>query len=138
MKYLLDTCVISELISKQPNQAVLNWLDAQLQQDLYLSVITIGELVKGVGKLPDSKRKSNLQIWFDDLLIRFSERIVPLELNTMLLWGRLISSLEPTGRILPLMDSLIAAIARQGGFTLVTRNEKDFAGTGLTIFNPWN
>jgi toxin FitB len=60
MKYLLDTCVVSELIAKQPNQTVLNWLDAQPNQDLYLSVITIGELVKGIDKLPDSKRKSNL------------------------------------------------------------------------------
>jgi toxin FitB len=111
----------------------------QPNQDLYLSAITIGELVKGIGKLPDSKRKSSLQDWFDDdLLIRFAARTLPLDLDAMVLWGRLISRLEPQGRILPLMDSLIAAIALQGAFTLVTRNEKDFAGTGLTIFNPWN
>jgi toxin FitB len=139
MKYLLDTCVVSELIAKQPNQTVLDWLNTQPNQDLYLSAITIGELVKGIGKLPDSKRKSSLQDWFDDdLLIRFAARILPLDLDAMVLWGRMISRLEPQGRILPLMDSLIAAIALQGAFTLVTRNEKDFAGTGLTIFNPWN
>jgi toxin FitB len=139
MKYLLDTCVVSELIAKQPNQTVLDWLNTQPNQDLYLSAITIGELVKGIGKLPDSKRKSSLQDWFeDDLLVRFAARILPLDLDAMLLWGKLISRLEPQGRILPLMDSLIAAIALQGTFTLVTRNEKDFAGTGLTIFNPWN
>jgi toxin FitB len=139
MKYLLDTCVVSELIAKQPNQMVLDWLNTQPNQDLYLSAITIGELVKGIGKLPDSKRKSSLQDWFeDDLLVRFAARILPLDLDAMLLWGKLISRLEPQGRILPLMDSLIAAIALQGAFTLVTRNEKDFAGTGLTIFNPWN
>jgi toxin FitB len=139
MKYLLDTCVVSELIAKQPNQTVLDWLNTQPNQDLYLSAITIGELIKGIGKLPDSKRKSSLQNWFeDDLLVRFAARILPLDLDAMLLWGKLISRLEPQGRILPLMDSLIAAIALQGAFTLVTRNEKDFAGTGLTIFNPWN
>jgi toxin FitB len=139
MKYLLDTCVVSELIAKQPNQRVLDWLNTQPNQDLYLSAITIGELVKGIDKLPDSKRKSSLQDWFnDDLLVRFAARILPLDLDAMVLWGKLISRLERQGRILPLMDSLIAAIALQGTFTLVTRNEKDFAGTGLTIFNPWN
>jgi toxin FitB len=96
-------------------------------------------LTKGIVKLPDSKRKLSLQRWFDnDLLTRFSARTLPLDLDAMLLWGRLIGTLEPQGRILPLMDSLIAAIALQGSFTLVTRNEKDFAGTGLSIFNPWN
>jgi toxin FitB len=139
MKYMLDTCVVSELIAKQPNQTVLDWLNTQPNQDLYLSAIMIGELVKGICKLPDSQRKSNLQNWFDDdLLIRFAARILPLDLDAMVLWGRLISRLEPQGRILPLMDSLTAAIALQGAFTLVTRNEKDFAGTGLNIFNPWN
>jgi toxin FitB len=98
MKYLLDTCVVSELIAKQPNQTVLDWLNTQPNQDLYLSAITIGELVKGIGKLPDSKRKSSLQDWFeDDLLVRFAARILPLDLDAMLLWGKLISRLEPQG-----------------------------------------
>jgi toxin FitB len=109
MKYLLDTCVVSELIAKQPNQTVLSWLDAQVITDLYLPVITIGELAKGIHKLPDSQRKSALKNWLNaDLLIRFSSRILILDLNTMLRWGHLISTLEPQGRILPLMDSLIA------------------------------
>jgi toxin FitB len=139
MKYLLDTCVVSELIAKQPNPKVLDWLNTQPNQDLYLSVITIGELVKGISKLPDSKRKTSLQDWFDDdLLVRFAARILPLDLDTLVLWGKLIGKLEPQGRILPLMDSLIVAIALQGAFTLVTRNEKDFTGTELTLFNPWN
>ena len=75
MKYLLDTCVISELISKRPNQTVLDWLDAQVPSDLYLSVITIGELTKGVRRLPDSRRKSDLENWLEtDLLVQFSGR----------------------------------------------------------------
>ena len=139
MKYLLDTCVVSELIAKRPNQTVLNWLDAQPQGDLYLTVITLGEITRGICKLPDSKRKSALETWFStDLLPRFSGRIMLLEVETMLLWGDLVGSLEPRGRVLSLMDSLIAATALQGDFTLVTRNEKDFTGTGLTLFNPFD
>ncbi len=139
MKYLLDTCVISELIAKQPNQTVLNWLDSQANRDLYLPVITIGELAKGIRKLPESRRKSTLEAWFqDDLLVRFSGQILTLDLDTMVLWGNLIGSLEPQGRILPLMDSLIAAIALNNVCTLITRNKKDFNETGVLIFDPWN
>ena len=138
MNYLLDTCIISELIAKRPNQTVLDWLNAQVPSDLYLSVITIGELTKGVRRLPDSRRKSDLEHWLEnDLLVRFSGRTPTLDLDTMILWGNLIARLESQGRVLPLMDSLIAITALQGGFTLVTRNEKDFAGTGVTLLNPF-
>jgi toxin FitB len=138
MKYLLDTCVISELIAKRPNQTVLDWLAAQVPSDLYLSVITIGELTKGVRRLPDSRRKSDLEHWLKtDLLVRFSGRTPTLDLDTMILWGNLIARLEAQGRVLPLMDSLIAITALHGGFTLITRNEKDFIGTGVTLINPF-
>jgi toxin FitB len=138
MNYLLDTCIVSELIAKQPNLTVLNWLDAQVSTDLYLSVITIGELTRGIAKLPTSRRKSTLEQWLNaELLLQFSGRIPSLDLATMQRWGNLIGSLEPQGRVLPLMDSLIAAISLQGSFCLVTRNEKDFEGTGVTLINPF-
>jgi toxin FitB len=138
MNYLLDTCIVSELIAKQPNLTVLNWLDAQISTDLYLSVITIGELTRGIAKLPTSRHKSTLEQWLNaELLLQFSGRIPSLDLATMQRWGNLIGSLEPQGRVLPLMDSLIAAISLQGSFCLVTRNEKDFEGTGVTLINPF-
>ena len=139
MTYLLDTCLISELVAKQPNQKVLDWVDAQFPETLYLSVITIGEIAKGICKLTPSKRKESLSTWLNETLPnRFENRILTLDVSTMVLWGNLIGQLEQNGRPLPAMDSLIAAIALQHSLSLVTRNEKDFAGTGVAIINPWS
>jgi predicted nucleic acid-binding protein len=139
MTYLLDTCLISELVAKQPNQKVLDWVDAQIPETLYLSVITIGEIAKGICKLTPSKRKESLSTWLNETLPnRFEHRILTLDVSTMVLWGNLVGQLEQNGRPLPAMDSLIAAIALQHSLSLVTRNEKDFAGTGLIIVNPWS
>ena len=138
MRYLLDTNVISELVAKQPNANVIQWIDALDPNNVYLNVITIGELRKGIEKLPDSKRKESLRSWLnDDLLIRFSGRIFALDIPVMLTWGELIGQLEQVGKPLPALDSLIAAIARHHGCTLATRNEDDFRATGIAIINPW-
>ncbi len=139
MIYLLDTCLISELVAKQPNQKVLDWVDAQIPETLYLSVITIGEIARGICKLTPSKRKESLTTWLNETLPnRFEHRILTIDVSTMVLWGNLVGQLEQNGRPLPAMDSLIAAIALQHSLSLVTRNEKDFAGTGLIIVNPWS
>ncbi len=138
MKYLLDTCVISELVTRNPNPRVVFWIDSADETSLYLSVITIGEIGRGIAKLPDSSRKARLSRWLEeDLLFRFAGRIVPIDTDVMLTWGSLVARLEREGRVLPAMDSLIAAIALSGQFTLVTRNVGDFEGTGVEILNPW-
>lgn len=139
MTYLLDTCLISELVAKQPNQKVLDWVDAQVPETLYLSVITVCEIAKGICKLTPSKRKDSLTTWLNETLPnRFEHRILTVDVSTMVLWGNLVASLEQNGRPLPAMDSLIAAIALQHSLSLVTRNENDFAGTGVVIINPWS
>jgi tRNA(fMet)-specific endonuclease VapC len=138
MNYILDTNVISELIAKQPNQQVLAWLDALDPGAVYLTVITIGELRKGIEKLPAAQRKTALQMWLTtDLLLRFQGKILTITTEVMLVWGELTSRLETTGKPLPAIDSLIAAIALQGNYYLVTRNERDFQNTGVKIINPW-
>ncbi len=139
MNYLLDTCVISDLVARRPNAAVVNWLDSQDDNRLYLSAITIGEIQRGISRLPDSQRKTELETWLrNDLLVRFVARTAELNTPVMLRWGALVAALEGKGRSLPALDSLIAALALHYDFHLVTRNEWDFEGTGVTIVNPWN
>lgn len=138
MKALLDTCVISELVSKQPNSKVVEYVDGLDPEDVYLSVITIGEIVKGIEKLPSSRRKSGLQAWLDDdLLVRFEGKVVPLDIEVLVEWGRITTHLESAGKTMPAIDSLIAATAQAKKMTLVTRNVSDFEDTDVEIVNPW-
>jgi tRNA(fMet)-specific endonuclease VapC len=138
MRYLLDTCVVSELAAKRPNPKVVAWVNAAQDTDLFLSAITIGELARGVAKLPNSRQRETLQNWLaHDLMARFAGHILPIDSAVMLHWGRLVADLEQQGRTLPAMDSLIAATALHGKLHLVTRNIADFAGTPVSLVNPW-
>lgn len=138
MRYLLDTCAISELVAKRPNQRVIDWIDSVEPEAVHLSVITIGEIRKGIEKLPDSRRKSVVQEWLvGELFVRFSDRILPIDLDVILVWGQMIGRLELIGKKMAAMDSLIAAIALSGNLQLVTRNEDDFKHAGIQIVNPW-
>lgn len=138
MKYLLDTNVISELVTRRPNRHVISWIDGIDDQLVYLSVITIGEIKRGIEKLPGSQRKADLDKWLkEDLLIRFDEKILTIDIPIIMVWGNLIANLESQGRRLPAIDSLIAATALHYDLHLVTRNENDFEGTGVVVINPW-
>lgn len=138
MKYLLDTCVISELVSKRPNSKVVEFVDSLDDNDVYLSVLTIGEITKGIEKLPRSKRKQELHTWLrEDLLVRFSEKIIPIDNEVVTEWGLLTARLELAGISMPAIDSLIAASALSYAVALVTRNVDDFKGAGIEIVNPW-
>jgi toxin FitB len=138
MNYLLDTNVISELIARLPNQKVVDWIDSLAPETVYLSVITIGELRKGIEKLAVSHRKDELTVWLEnDLLLRFVEQLVPITVDVMLVWGELTGRLERDGKPIAAIDSLIAASALEGNYALVTRNEDDFQFTGVPLINPW-
>ena len=139
MTYLLDTCILSEGAEKQPNPNVIHWLTTQQIETLYLSVISIGEISKGINRMPEGQRKISLETWlYQDLIVCFDYRILALNVDVMLAWGDLVGKLQTQGRALPVLDSLIAATAIHQGLRLVTRNEKDFDRTGLTIVNPFN
>jgi toxin FitB len=138
VRYLLDTNVISELVAREPSQAVLTWIEALDQTAVYLSVITIGEIHRGIERLPESEKQARLRAWLtDDLLVRFGDRLVTIDVGVMIAWGSLAARLIREGRPLSAMDSLIAAQAIHHGYSLVTRNESDFRGTGVDLVNPW-
>lgn len=138
MNYILDTNVISELVAAQPTPEVLAWLDGLDPQSVYLSVITIGELKKGIEKLQGSKRKKELESWLsNDLLLRFKDRVLNLDTPVLLRWGTMAADLERKGRPLPALDLLLAATASQAGYTLATRNTLHFEATGISAIDPW-
>jgi len=138
MNYVLDTNVISELIARSPNQQVIDWLDRLDPDVVYLSVITIGELRKGIEKPVPSRRKDELTIWLEhDLLQRFAGHLIAITTEVMLVWGELTGRLEREGKPIAAIDSLIAASVLAGGYTLVTRNDADFQHAGVPIVNPW-
>ena len=138
MKYLVDTNVISELIAREPNPKVVAWIDQLDPSMVYLSVVTIGEIRKGIEKLTASRRKDAIKKWLEtDLLIRFEGRIIEISAETMLTWGELVGHLEREGKPIGAIDSLIAATALQGQYVLATRNAEDFQNTDVAVVNPW-
>ena len=137
MKYLLDTCVISELVKPTPNRKVVDWINELPSEALFLCVITIGEVRKGLTKLPDSKKKERLTLWLDTLLIEYRERILSIDLKVCDNWGILQGNAEKAGTRMSTIDSLIAATTYTHNLTLVTRNENDFTPSNIPIINPW-
>jgi len=138
MSYLLDTCVLSELIKPQPNQNVATWIEKIQESHLYISVITIGEIQKGIAKLDNSKKKQSLQIWLEqDLAARFSGRILSVDTKISQEWGNMQGQAIRTGTTVPVIDSLIAATAKCHNLTLATRNLDDFKNLPINLINPW-
>lgn len=138
MNYLLDTCVLSEFTRRQPDQRVVDWVDSIDEEKLFISVITIGEIQRGIERLPDSHRKTELLVWMNTgLLTRFAGRMVVLDAPTMFVWGSLVARLESIGLPVGVMDSLILASALQNNLIVATRNVADFLPGGVQVINPW-
>ena len=135
MSYLLDTNVLSELRRKTPNAGVVAWFARRPASTLFLSVLTLGELRKGVEGVSDADRRMALLDWLEaDLPNFFTGRILPIDTHVADRWGRMVAA---AGRPLPAIDSLIAATAVHHGLSLVTRNVRDFSDLGLEVINPW-
>ena len=139
MNYLLDTCVLSEYVKKQPNTAVINWLDQQKEDNLLISILSVGELKKGIIKLERSQpiRSQSLWEWVERIEVRFEGRILTINQRVIDHWARLCGKLEAKGTKLAVLDSLIAATALVYDLAVVTRNVNDFNATTVRVFNPW-
>ena len=137
MNFLLDTCIISEPKQKRPSKRVLEWLDAQDETKLFLSVLTIGEIRKGITRLESGRKKAELEKWLEKLRMRFSRRILPLSEKTSLVWGKMYGEFERKGIVRPAFDSLLEATALEHDMIFVTRNVKNFQQSQVTILNPW-
>ncbi len=138
MNYLLDTNIISEIRKSDASPKVVEWI-SQMQEDrLYLSIVTLGEIQKGITKLPQSKKKTKLQVWLNDVLPRrFTGRILSIGVDTMLEWGNLLGEAENKGMPLPVVDALIAAIAIEHNLVVVTRNTDDYKMMPVKLLNPY-
>jgi len=138
LSFLLDTSVISELVRPAPDNNVIEWLRGIDEASLHLSVLTIGEIEKGIAKLPASARREKLETWVRrDLADRFRERLLAIDSTVAATWGRLAGEAESRGEPLPVIDGLIAATSLAHDLTVATRNVADFQRCGARCFNPW-
>jgi predicted nucleic acid-binding protein len=139
VSYLLDTSVLSELVKKNPHRQVVNWVDEQEESTLFLSVLTVGELEKGIAKLPASARRTNLISWVRrELAGRFGGRLLPIDVRVAERWGAMAGESEKRGKPLPVVDSLLAATALVHDLQIVTRNVADFEPCGVVCVNLWD
>ena len=134
MSFLLDTVVLSELRKTKPSRKVVRWLKAQKRESLFISVVSIGEIERGIAKVrrTDATFAADLEQWLEALMRLYGDHVVPVNANAARLWGRLSAKLGHDGA-----DLLIAATALAGALTVVTRNVKHFAPTGVRVFNPF-
>ena len=138
MNYLLDTNIISVLISKQPSLKVITFIEELDEKNVYLSVMTIGEIKAGIEKLDNGIKKEKLSLWLhNDLLERFRLRIIEIDVNIMLAWGEITQKSKVLGKPLPIIDSIIGATCKAKELLLITRNEKDFQNLDIKIINPF-
>jgi len=139
VRFLLDTNVLSELVRPRPNAGVVQWIQAQSPLDLGISVLTLGELTKGIELLQPGKRRAELMAWIGNRLGRqFVGRVLPVDERVAVEWGRLSAAGKAAGRALPVVDGLMLATAAVHGLALVTRNESDCKDRGVTVVNPWS
>jgi predicted nucleic acid-binding protein len=139
VNYLLDTNVLSELVTPRPDPNVVKWFDDADEDQLFISVVSLAEVQHGIELMAAGRRRTRLEAWStNELLDRFDGRILGIDPAVAFEWGRLMARRQAIGRIMSTMDAFIAATATNYNLTLVTRNTGDFQATEVTLLNPWN
>jgi len=136
--FLLDTNVASELIKLKPHPGVMRWISDADETLLHFSVLTFGEIRKGIASQADAARRASLESWLSGLASRFSERILPLDLAVADRWGHVTGICRAKGVTVPVIDGMLAATALHYDLIFVTRNIKDVQDTGVDTLNPWS
>lgn len=136
--FLVDTNVISEIVKPRPHPTVMRWFAAADESLIHFSVLTLGEIRKGISSSPIPSRKAQFEAWLTALIDRFSARILPIDIAIADRWGHLAGICRAKGTTLPVIDGLLAATALHYDLTLVTRNVKDIQGSGADTLDPWS
>lgn len=137
MRVLLDTCVLSELHRPKAHQGVRRAVEAIENDSLFVSVLSIGEIAKGIALLKEGKHKRELEEWLQALERYYEERVLPIDLETSHIWGELTAAAQKLGKVIPASDGLIAASAKRHGLHVMTRNTEHFQAAGILLLNPW-
>lgn len=134
---VFDTNVVSELMRPRPDTAALRWLDTVPRSRVHITPVTIAELVKGVLRLPEGRRREEVRQTVDEALLRYDGRVLDIDARCGPYFADIVTSRESAGRPVSAMDAWIAAVCRRHDVPLATRNVKDFEGTGIALVNPW-
>lgn len=137
MKVLLDTCTVAEVRKPNGSPAVKSAVGEIPEGDLFLSVLTVGEIVKGVALLAAGRKKKSLASWLVALEAQFEDRILGIDAETGRIWGELTARAQKAGVVIPGVDGLIAATALRHGLHVMTRNTKHFEASGALVVDPW-
>jgi predicted nucleic acid-binding protein len=137
IRYLLDTNIVSEVTKPAPSEALTRWMSEQLDENLFISSLTVAEIRRGILELPAGKKRKRLEDWFsgpEGPPALFADRVLPFDQHAALVWARLMADRKVIGRSRNLLDMIIAAVAEANACVIVTANERDFAG--LKVLNP--
>ena len=137
MKVLLDTCVLAELRRPDGQASAKAAVAEMADDDLYLSVLTVGEIAEGIALLPSSRKKRALTSWLNGLETRFDDRILGVDRETARLWGELTARAQTKGVVIPVVDGVLSATALRHGLHVMTRNSRHFQASGALVIDPW-